>query len=123
MVFYMTKLVWWDKALGGWFRLKDEVIKVSQLGRAGLSRSFLIHERMKLTERLGEMSYRWICENGTNDPMQQRLAEQINKLNLRIVGIDEKMTGITNHLSQNLDASEGNDAKLSRKKISLRRKK
>ena len=113
----------WEKSLDAWLKFKDEISKVSQLGRAGVSRSFLIHERMKLMSRLGEFAYRWVNEHGAKDPSQERIVDQINKLNQRIASIDEKVTGITNHLSQQIDAAEGNDSKSERKKISLRKKK
>ncbi len=119
----MTKIAWWDKTLNSWFKLKDEVLKVSQLGRVGLSRSFLIHEKMKLTALLGEYAYRWIRENGSKDLHQQRLVDQIEKLNQKVRAIDEKVTGITNDLSHHLNAEEGNDILVKRKLRMGRRKK
>ncbi len=122
----MQKLEWWNKALGSWFKLKDEVTKVSQLGKAGLNRSFLIHERLKLTALLGEHAYRWVLEKGTQDPVQKRLVDQIEKLKQRISQIDQHVTGITQDLSQKLDAEEGNDLlnkKNGPRKFRIRRKK
>lgn len=118
----MSKIAWWDKTLDSWFKLKDEVLKVSQLGRAGLSRSFLIHEKMKLMAVLGKQAYHWISKNGSKDPVQQRLVDQIEKLNQKICSMDEKVSGITHHLSQNLNAEEGNDI-LVRRKLRLGRRK
>ncbi len=119
----MNKIAWWDKALGSWFKLKDEVFKVSQLGRAGLSRSFLIHEKLKLTALLGEYAYRWIREQGSKDPHQLRLVDQIEKLNQKIRSMDEKVSGITNDLSQHLNAEEGNDILVKRRSLRIGKKK
>lgn len=119
----MSKIAWWDKTLGSWFKLKDEILKVSQLGRAGFSRSFLIHERMKLVARLGSQAYRWISENGTKDPAQQRLVDQIEKLNQKISSVDEKVSGITNDLSQQMNAEEGNDMLVKRRALKFGKRK
>lgn len=111
----MNKIIWWDKALESWLKLKDEVIKVSQLGRTGFSRSFLIHERMKLTAQLGQEAYRWIIKNGSEELRLRKLVEQIQKLDSKIKHMDDKVSGITHHLSQNLNAEEGNDIPSKRK--------
>ncbi len=117
----MNKIVWWDKALESWLKLKDEVIKVSQLGKTGFSRSFLIHERMKLTAQLGQEAYHWIIKNGSEESGLNKLVGQIQKLDSRIRQMDEKVSGITHHLSRNLNAEEGND--ISSKRKLVRRKK
>jgi len=118
----MKKIAWWDKAWESWFRLKDEVIKVSQLGRTGLSRSFLIHERMKLSALLGEQAYRWIAQHGSEDPLQSKLVDQIEKMNAKIRQMEEKVSGITHDLSLNLNAEVGNDAPLKRRSSARKKK-
>lgn len=115
----MPKLPWFDKALGSWLRFRDEIAKVSQLGKTGVSRSFLVHERLKLVAVLGELAYRYVHQHGTQDVAQKRVVEQIERLSQRIILMDDKVSGLTQDLSLPLDAEEGND--LLKKKGTLKK--
>ncbi|GEM_PF-2095135 len=114
----------WEKTLGVIARAQDEIVKVSQMGKTQIDRSFLKHERSKLYQKLGEMVYQSIKEEKIKLPDTDRLTDQIDRLSKRINEMGDQVKDLTQLLSFKLDAEQETDLRkeVSRKKF-LRKKK
>ena len=99
----------WNKAKGALNRAQDEIVKVSQIGRIRMNRSFLTQERNKIFQRLGEISYDLILEKKIEYPDLNRLVEHITRMNRKIEEIELKLKELTRSLSVRLDADENSD--------------
>ena len=116
----------WQKTLGVLARAQDEIVKVSQIGKTQIDRSFLIHERHKLFQKLGELVYNLVKEEKIQSPDLDRVVEQIDRLSKRIGEMGDKVKDLTKFLSLKLDAANDTDVikkERSSKKIRLKRKK
>ncbi|MBL7685220.1 MAG: hypothetical protein JNK65_04190 [Deltaproteobacteria bacterium] len=124
---------WLDKTFEVLSKAQEEIIKVSQVGKAQVDRSFLIHERNKLFQKMGEVSYALIKENHLQVKGLERFTDQIDRLNRRIHEKSDQMRLLTKFISSKLDIeSEIDDQeapedevvykKLSRKKTSFKKK-
>jgi len=115
----------WQKTLGVLARAQDEIVKVSQIGKTQIDRSFLIHERHKLFQKLGELVYSLVKEEKIQSHDLDRVVEQIDRLSKRIGEMGDKVKDLTRFLSLKLDAENETDVKKERssKKLRLKRKK
>ena len=116
----------WQKTLGVLSRAQDEIVKVSQIGKTQIDRSFLIHERQKLFRKLGEMVYNLVKDEKIVFPDLDRAVEQIDRLSKRIGEMGDKVKDLTRFLSLKLDAGHETDTvkkERSAKKLRLKRKK
>lgn len=96
----------WIGVLG---RAKDEVIKVSQIGKAQVNRSFLLHERKKLYRKLGEKVYSLVKEKQLHSESLDRLVDQLDRMNKKILEVENHMKELIKHFSSRLDAEEQTD--------------
>jgi hypothetical protein len=116
----------WQKTLGVISRAQDEIVKVSQIGKTQIDRSFLAHERHKLFQKLGESVYRLVKEEKIKIPELDRMVEHIDRLSHRINEMGDKVKDLTRFISLKLDAEHETDAikkERSSKKVRLKRKK
>ena len=116
----------WQKTLGALSRAQDEIVKVSQIGKTQIDRSFLAHERHKLFQKLGESVYQLAKEEKVKLPELDRLIEQIDRLSHRINEMGNKVKDLTRFLSLKLDAEHETDAikkEVSARKARLKKKK
>jgi iron-sulfur cluster repair protein YtfE (RIC family) len=116
----------WQKTLGMLSRAQDEIVKVSQIGKTQIDRSFLAHERHKLFQKLGELVYHLIKEEKVQLPELDRLVEHIDRLSSRINEMGDKVKDLTRFLSLKLDAEHETDAvkkEVSSRKNRLKKKK
>ena len=110
---------WWLRGIGILGRAKEEVIKVSQMGKTHLNRSFLIHERNKLHRKLGEKTHHLVKTKKLNLLDLDRLIDQIDRVGKKIREIEDQMKELTKDFSLKLDAEEQTDGvkrKVGRKK-------
>ncbi|MFO1519743.1 MAG: hypothetical protein U1F57_08810 [bacterium] len=117
---------WWEKTLGVLARAQDEIVKVSQIGKAQINRSFLVHERSRLFVKLGDLAYQLAKEGKVKNSEIERFVDQIDRLSRRLEEMGDQMKDLTKALSLRLDADEETDAmkrELSAKKGRLRKKK
>lgn len=117
---------WWGKTLGILSRAQDEIVKVSQLGKTQIDRSFLTHERNKLFNKLGKLYYRLIKEDKIRMPDLNRVVDQIDRLSERIEAMEARVKGLTHDLSLKLDAEQETDLirqKVKSHRFRIRRKK
>src|SRR5262249_22626568 len=117
---------WWEKTLGVIARAQDEIVKVSQIGKTQINRSFLLHERSRLFVKLGELSYQLVKQEKIKNSEVERMVEQIDRLSRRLEEMGHQMKDLTKALSFRLDADQETDAvkkEFSGKKGRLRKKK
>jgi uncharacterized protein YoxC len=117
---------WWSKTLSSLSRAQDEIVKVSQMGKIYVDRSFLIHERNKLFRKLGEISYQCVKAEKVKTPELSRLADQIDRMGKRIDEMKSRMKDLTHAVTLKLDAEQETDHEIkrevSKKKVRMKKK-
>ena len=116
----MKTSYWWNRGIKILDRAKEEVIKVSQMGKTHLNRSFLLHERNKLHRKLGEKTHHLVKMKKINLVDLDRLIDQIDRVGKKIIEIEDQMKELTKDFSLKLDAEEQTD--IVKRKIGKKRR-
>ncbi len=105
----------WMRAWGVIDRAQEEIIKVSQMGKTQINRSFLLHERNKLFRKLGEKAYVLAKEKKIKSAELDRLIDQLDRIGRKTDEIENRMKELTRDFSLRLDAEQNTDVKRQRK--------
>ncbi len=105
----------WMRALSTVSRAQEEIVKISQMGKTQINRSFLLHERNKLFRNLGEKTYFLAKEKKLKSVELDRLIDQLDRVGRKVSEIESRMKELTRDFSLKLDAEENTDIKKQKK--------